>query len=229
MKKEKKSSVVQADAKSAKTDVTNSGKEKWMVFQVRHLISQAGPRALDAVHRLSQMDLPAPAKNLYALWFLQNRTNDKTSLLGKNQKVTVLRHSSQFQAFVKEQIQEARGRFQISGMVSVMAAVILIYFGTSVLREEYVINFSVDAILASIAFAFLLVNLRSMLNAAALAGCRRECIIMDLCAFGLCLLAKTVLPAAFDGSLFILIAVYFLERYRFDQAARKTVDAMQFS
>lgn len=189
--------------------------------------------------QIDQAQMSPYAKNLYAGYLVQiaeesdplkraeqtgvqpGQTSGKKKVKPSLMRIASWKHSGRFQTYVENEMAEASGKFRIAGMMSMMAATLVVYFCRAVIRGRYVLSFSADALIAAAAFAFLIVNLRSMLRAVRSCTSAGPYILMDLCAVALSVLIDLMLPAGFDASLLVFFIVYYVEKRRFqtDQAA----------
>lgn len=103
-------------------------------------------------------------------------------------------------------------RFRIAGMVSVMSGTLVSFFLGAILYKTYVIGFSMDALVAAAAAAFLLRNLQIQYKIAGAYGMGNYWLVLWILAGLLCGLLKMILPPAFDGSLVVLCAAYFVAK-----------------
>lgn len=186
----------------------------WMSASVRKdWAAYPDPTKLDSfLASLDKMASTAVWKNLYAAYAMSPAKKNKSML---KDNIQSYKKSSAFRSFADEYLKGLVGQFRMSGLVCIMAGTVVMMFIGEIIHQEYMINFSVDAIAAVIALVFLYSNLKSQISLVKQFGKGTSYIVMDVLAFLAALIFKLTLPAAFDVSLIIFLIAYFFERSRF--------------
>lgn len=184
-------------------------------WTTRSLIKRSAPLADDpayqrALEQIERMNESAGMKHLLADYVTDLRLENKKipdKLLSRKQ-------SAAFQESIEKTVTEDKGLFEISGMISMICAVLVCMFIKAVLMDRYVVNFSVDALIAAVALAFLILNLRSQWKTIRFYGSVRDYIVLDGLAV-LLWIGLTWLYPPFDTSLVVFLLAYFVEKSKF--------------
>ena len=101
----------------------------------------------------------------------------------------------------KEEIENDKIKFMMTGTTIIMTGTIFIYFLWAVINNRFLVNFSVDALVGTVALVFLAKNMvvkYRMIEKYTKASYYK---IFDVVSLLLCLLVKIVLKIPFDFSL----------------------------
>ena len=159
-------------------------------------------------------------KDLYATYYLnQLETHMKNGHMSKfNLTLANVSSWSKEDAFVEfEQsvVQNVKGKFQVSGVIIIMMATLLTFFFYEVFAQSYLFNFSIDAIVGTIAAVVLFVNVRAKYRMIKKWTQSKDFVMMDALSIVMVILLRTVLPAL-DFSLVVFTVSYFLQKKKFD-------------
>ena len=117
----------------------------------------------------------------------------------------------------KEEIENDKIKFMMTGTTIIMTGTIFIYFLWAVINNRFLVNFSVDALVGTVALVFLAKNMvvkYRMIEKYTKASYYK---IFDVVSLLLCLLVKIVLKIPFDFSLIILLLSYYISKKRFNK------------
>ena len=114
-------------------------------------------------------------------------------------------------------LKEDKAKFQLSGIVIVVTGTLILFFLRAILAQEFVVNFSVDAIVGAIALVFFYRNMRIKVRLLKSYEQLKDYIYMDVASFVMCILLKMWLPVMFDVSLVILVISYYVQRRKFEK------------
>lgn len=181
-------------------------------------------RELDEINK---QDWQPAQKNLYAKFLYEQLSAQAPLPAVINKKVGLWGKNKELQAMARTYCEDSMEKFRIAGMVSVMCATLVFYFAKAMFTSDYVVNFSVDALVAVIAVVFLIRNLQIKYKLTSSFSKSKEFLVLDLLSALLCMLLKISLPAQFDVSLIILVAAYFVEKKKFalaEDAVMKNID-----
>lgn len=129
-------------------------------------------------------------------------------------KLLSRKNSAAFKESVEKTIKEDEGVFEISGMFSIICATLVCMFLRACFLNRYVVNFSVDSLIAALAFAGLILNLRSQWKTVRFYGSLRDDVLLDLLGLALWFGLLLLFPR-FDTSLIIFVLCYFIEKKKF--------------
>ena len=159
-------------------------------------------------------------KDLYATYYLKqlevfmnNHQMGKFHLTLAN--ISTWNKDDQFVQFEKETVNNAKGKFQASGVIIIMMATLVTFFIYEVFANKYLFNFSIDAIVAVIAGVILFVNVKNKYKMIGKWTASRDFIWMDALSVIMVILLRTVLPKL-DFSLIVFVISYFVQKKKFD-------------
>lgn len=111
----------------------------------------------------------------------------------------------------------------LCSIVIIMTGTLFVYFLSAVLFESYVINFSVDAIVGSIALVLLVRNeiLKTRLSKKYLQT--KEYLYMDILAIIFSFLCHLMMRH-FDITLIVLLAVYYFSKHKWTKIMNEFMD-----
>lgn len=206
-------------------------KYKWLDVKVT-LPESAKDKEKDAkrlLDTLDKKDYPEGKKNLFALYYF-----DQCDKYAKEDRLNQLELDSNlsktFRSWSKSQslkklydqlIQNEKGKYVMSGIVIIMTCTLVLFFLRAILSEDFVVNFSVDAIVGAIALLFLYRNMRIKYRMLKKYTNIKDFMYLDVASIVLCVLLKIWLPATFDVSLVILMITYYISKKRFDKVLQE--------
>ena len=162
-------------------------------------------------------------RNLYANYYLDQMQKGKEE--GKPWKPDAnlgkeLRSWGKSQSFKKAKetfLNEDKAKFQLTGIVIIISGTLVLYFLRAVLAQEFVINFSVDAIVGALALVFIYRGMRNKIRLLKSYDSVKDYVYLDVASFVLCVLLKMWIPPMFDVSLVVLFISYFIQSRRFQK------------
>ena len=159
-------------------------------------------------------------KDLYATYYLnQLETHIKNGQMSKFNlalaNVNAWTKEDSFKELEQTFVQNVKGKFQTSGVIIVMMATLVTFFMYEVFAQNYMFNFSVDAIIGVLAAVVLYVNLRAKYRMIAKWTQSKDFVIIDTLCVIMVILLRTVLPAL-DFSLIVYAIGYFVQKKKFD-------------
>lgn len=162
-------------------------------------------------------------KDLYAQYYLEQRAKYVEQERMKDFRLNAAdlkswRRQSAFRRFASEYERQQLEKFRISGMITTICMTLVLFFAKAMWEGEYFINFSVDAIVGTIALVVAASQYRIKYSVITKFTRSRDYILMDVLSVLLCLLLKVWLPASLDFSLFVLLMNYFLQKKRFEES-----------
>jgi len=128
--------------------------------------------------------------------------------------------SAAFKAFEKEQLASLQTSFSLSSIVQVVTETLVCFFINALVRSNYVVNFSVDALVAVIALVLLVRNVWMKYKAISAVCQKRDYIALDGAALILAFLSKLLLPANLDAGLLIFMVSYFVQKRKFENSIK---------
>ncbi|MDO4466922.1 MAG: hypothetical protein Q4C49_07930 [Bacillota bacterium] len=175
---------------------------------------------------IDNKDWTRAKKNLVGRYYLEqlhklkaeNRLDSWKMSNDLNKEVRSWQRSNAFKKVKNMTITQDRNKFLISGMMIVMTGTILMYFLSALISQSFVIMFSIDLIVASVAFVLFVRNMAlkyKMINRYVKKNVYVE---MDVLGVILCICFKMILPKFLDLSLVLLFIVHFLQKKRFEKA-----------
>jgi hypothetical protein len=154
------------------------------------------------------------------LWIGQKEPKKEGSILKKQQALLQYTKSSAFKAFEKEQLASLQTSFSLSSIVQVITETLVCFFINALVRSNYVVNFSVDALVAVIALVLLIRNILIKYKAISAVCLKRDYIALDAAALLLAFLSKLLLPANLDAGLLIFMVSYFVQKRKFENSLK---------
>ncbi len=154
-------------------------------------------------------------KNMMAQYLIENQSWDAN--LRKIEKSTT------FKKRKEENKASLQTQYILSSLMIMMTGTMLIYFVNAILRESYVVNFSIDAIVGSLALVLFVRN--EWLKYRITKACfnKKDYMIYDLLTLIFCILLKLFIYH-FDISLIIFIASYYFTKRRWTQELNDIFD-----
>lgn len=171
-----------------------------------------------ALEQIDRTDESAGMKHLLIGWAAQERLEDRKL----PEKLLSRKRSTSFRDFTRKQMIEDRGTFRLSGITTAFAMVLLCSFIRNAIFGKYLVNFSVDAVVAAIGAALAILNLRTQLQTAELYGNTRPMVLTDVLALVLWFLMMQVFRN-FDSSIVIFLVTYFFSLWRFKKMQEKFI------
>lgn len=177
-----------------------------------------------AFHNIETMHTSVGMKHLLINWVTDLRLEDKKI----PDKLLAKKKSASFLDSVSKICKEDMTIFRMSGMISMICASLVCMFVKAVLSTNYLINFSIDALIATVALVLLVLNLSSQLKTVGYYGSIKDFVILDLLALVLWFLLTYLFPA-FDTSLILFLIAYYFEKKRFSEMQKKFLADNQIS
>ena len=122
-----------------------------------------------------------------------------------------------YQKAMQQVLQNDHAKYMMCGLSIVMSGTICIYFMRAVLSGSYLVNFSIDALIASVMAVFLAINLRNKYRIFRRYRLANQDRILDILSFAICILLKFWIPAMFDLSVAVLFITYLIEKKRLEK------------
>lgn len=167
------------------------------------------------IEDIKRQDWPQWKKQAAITYYKQyGVTGDNSPSLKKDRYRTWFR-SKEFKSVLQQQIKSDQEKFIMANIAIVISVTLVFFFLNAVIRQIYVINFSVDAIVGSIALIFALKNYQIKYSVIKEYTGIKDYAIMDGCSILICLLLKTWLPSNLDFSLFVLMVNCFVQKRNF--------------
>ncbi|MDY6085143.1 MAG: hypothetical protein SPI19_00110 [Peptoniphilaceae bacterium] len=117
----------------------------------------------------------------------------------------------------EESREELEGQLVMSGITLIISGTLFLYFLRAVFYSDFLVNFSVDAIVGTLALIFLVRSLRTKYRLLKHSALRSYSIQMDVASFILAALLRLFWQIPFDFSLPILTISYFFQRRRWSR------------
>lgn len=167
---------------------------------------------------------PNPAlRNIYANYYLEQvekaEEEGRDWKLDKNigKEVRSWAKSQSFKKMKENLLKEDKAKFQLTGIVIVVTGTLILFFLRAILAQQFVVNFSVDAIVGAIALVFFYRNMKIKIRLLKSYEQLKDYVYMDVASFVMCILLKMWLPVMFDASLVILVISYYVQRRKFEK------------
>lgn len=170
-------------------------------------------KTLESIESMKESD---GMKHVLAVWVLDLALSEKKI----PDRLLSRRKTSQFQNAVTQAMKDDLERFRVSTLVAVICASLCCMFLRNVMLGSYLINFSVDALVAAAAAAGMFINLGVSFRTIRIYGKTRDFLLTDVSALILWYLLFLLWPQ-FDTSLVIFLLAYLFERRKF----RRMLDA----
>lgn len=119
-----------------------------------------------------------------------------------------------------KEISEDKTKISLTGLTIIMMGTLFIYFLWAVLNSNFLINFSIDAIVGVIAFVLLVRNLKLKYKTIKKYTNEKQFMILDIISFILCFLIKIVVKVPFDFSLIILLISHYATKQIFNKIVK---------
>lgn len=185
--------------------------------------NQEAKRLLDTLDKKS---FPTYKKDILAQYYFyqcqQNANDNKLDSFKLDSNVSrdikSWTKEESFKEFYANVLQDVKGKYIMSGIVMIMTCTLLIYFLTAILTQNFVINFSIDAIVGAIAILFLFRNVKIKYKLLKKYTNARNYLYIDVASIVLCIALKVMMPAGYDFSLVILFLAYYFSKKQFDKA-----------
>ena len=197
-------------------------KYKWIDNQVKsYTVSQENE---DKVQKfldiLDGKDYLPGKKNILAFYFIdqlsKGNKEDKNVSKLTEKDFKAWYKSASFKKLSEKMISDFRDKFTLSAIVSMMMMTLVIYFIVAILMQNFVISFSIDAIVGCIAMILLVRNL--MIRYRMVKSCTKskDIFILDGAALILCLLLKVIVPV-FDFTLVVLVIDHYVTKKKYEK------------
>lgn len=163
-----------------------------------------------ALSQIESLSLSSGMKHILANYVTDLALEDKKipdNLLAR-------KSNAAFKESLEKTIHDDRGLFEISGLISIVCATLVCMFLRALLLDNYLINFSVDALIAAVALAGLILNLMAQFKVVGFYGSTWENAALDVLGLGLWFGLLLLMPGI-DTSLVIFVVTYFIEKRKF--------------
>ncbi len=173
-------------------------------------------KEMDACLRsVDRKEWNAYKKNMMAQYLIEKEDFD-----GNLRKIE---KSNEFKKIKEEKKASIQTQYVLCSLMIMMTGTMLIYFVNAIFRESYVINFSIDAIVGSVALVLFIRNewLKYRITKACLN--KKDYMLYDLLTLIFCILLKFFIYH-FDVSLIIFIASYYFSKRRWTQEITQVFD-----
>lgn len=173
-------------------------------------------KEMDACLRsIDRKEWNAYKKNMMAQYLIEKEEFD-----GNLRKIE---KSNEFKKIKEEKKANIKTQYVLCSLMIMMTGTMLIYFLNAIFRESYVINFSIDAIVGSVALVLFIRN--EWLKYRITKACfnKKDYMLYDLLTFVFCILLKFFIYH-FDVSLIIFIASYYFSKRRWTQEITQVFD-----
>lgn len=177
----------------------------------------------NAFSQIERSPESAGMKHLLINWVADERLDGRKV----PDKLFSRKKSLSFRKSVKRYMTEDRGTFRISGIVAAFSMVLVCSFFRNWMMDSYLVNFSVDAIVAAIGAGLALINLRTQFMIAGWYGKVLDYELTD----GVALLLWFMLTQVFHGfdtSILVFLAAYIFNLVRFRKAQNKFIEENHF-
>lgn len=179
-------------------------------------ISSAKQNLLKELNRKLEKENWMPArKDIYRNFIARQISKNGPLPEVLHKRFSVWGKNKEFAKYTDSFCSQSMEKFRIAGMVSCMCATLVFYFAKSMITGQYLVGFSVDALVGVIAIVLLIHNIQLKYRLTSSFSMTRDFLYTDLLAVVLCTLLKIVLPVNLDASLIVLIIAYFSEKKRF--------------
>ena len=186
-------------------------------WNTRTLQKKAMPLVEDADYnrafgQIDKMNESVGMKHLLINWVTDLRLEDKNipdKLLSRKKSVSFLDS-------VRQTTQTDMTNFRLSGMIMMITGSLFCMFIKAWMTENYLVNFSIDALIGVAAGAIFILNLGSQMRTVGYYGKTLDFFLMDGAIFVLWFLLMMMIEA-FDFSLLLFLIVYFLQKKRFEK------------
>lgn len=174
-------------------------------------------KVLDA---LDKKDYPLFQKNVLAQYYLERLSNEGAKPLQKFDS----NWTKEFRSWMKSQaykkieakiINSELGKFTMSGIVIIITGTLVMFFLRAFITEKFVINFSIDAIVGSIALFSMGRNLWFKHKMILRDLHTKDYLYLDIASFVLCFFLKMMMPSVIDLTLIVLFVSYYIQKRRF--------------
>lgn len=181
----------------------------------------ANEKEVESLFKLiDKKDWTKAKKNLVGRYYIEQLNSNGSFRLSNdlNKEVRSWQKTNAFKKVKEMTIKQDHNKFLISGMMTVMTGTILLFFVTAIITQKFVLMFSIDAIVASVAFVLLVRNLILKYKMIDRYVKKNIYVQTDVVSLVLCICLKLLLPGYIDLSLIVLFAVHFLQKKRFEKA-----------
>lgn len=164
-------------------------------------------------------------KNFYGQYvFIYVKGNNKLPLLKSmntyKKELKKFNSKDSFKKFKNEIGDDFMTQYMMSGLMIIMCGTLAIFFLNAIITQKFLVAFSVDAIVGTIALLFLYRNLRLKYKIVNNMYRGKDILYLDIVAFILCILLKIVVKQV-DLSLFILMIDYYFSKSKFKKSLNK--------
>lgn len=167
------------------------------------------------LHMIDKKGWNAVKKNLIAQYAIEHQLMD--------QEPRKIEKSNEFKKIKEDKKASLSSQLVLCSLMIMMTGTMLVYFFNAILRQNYVINFSIDAIVGSIALVLFVRNELLKYRLTKIYLNTKDYFLFDLIALVLCILLK-IMIAHFDVSLIVFIAIYFFSKRRWTKQINTIFD-----
>ena len=119
-----------------------------------------------------------------------------------------------------KEMSEDKSKISLTGLTIIMMGTLFIYFLWAVINSNFLVNFSIDALVGVVALVILIRNLKVKYSVIKKYTSEKQFMILDLVAFVLCFLIKVVVKIPFDFSLIILLISHYATKQIFNKIVK---------
>ncbi len=117
----------------------------------------------------------------------------------------------------KTLVNEANTQLVLSEIVITMTLTIVLFFVFAIASQNYVVNFSVDALFGAVAIVLALRNLRAKYKLIGRYTNKIKYACIDVGAVLICIVLKVVIRNGFDVTLFVLVVAFLITKKLFEK------------
>lgn len=136
-----------------------------------------------------------------------------------NKQYKIWSRSKAFQEYKENFVKRDDENLRVCNLMLVMLVTMALFFLRSVLVQDFLVNFSIDAIVGSVAIFFSVRNVIVKYRLLDEYGIRKDYLMMDVACLVVCILLKALIPINMDFSLVILVADFYASKKKFTKQA----------
>lgn len=165
---------------------------------------------------LDKKEMPDAKKNILAQYYFHRLTEDNFKVeTDASKAIKHWQKSKKFQSVQAQYLKDEETQYMMTGISMVITGTLFLFFLAAVLRQKFLINFSVDAIVGAIALAIFIRNILLKYKLIHRYTNEQTYLYMDVFTFIFCIVVKMVFPPNLDFSLIILFIDYLFSKRRF--------------
>lgn len=165
---------------------------------------------------IDKKEIPAGKKNILAQYYFKRLSDDAFKVEADASKA--IKHwqkSKSFKSVQAQYLKDEETQFMMTGISMVITGTLFLFFLTAVLRQRFLINFSIDAIVGAAALAIFIRNILLKYKLIHRYTDEQTYLYMDIFTFVFCIAVKMVFPPNLDFSLIILFIDYLFSKRHF--------------